>query len=323
MLCSSWAAVAAPTNYYATAEGKRGVALRTALHQIINAHTNIPYSDNTFDTGDALKVLDEDPGNTNNVLLTYAQRSEPKATLGQTTGWNREHLWPNSYGLDDVEPAYSDLRNLRAEDATVNSSRGNKYYDVSDTFSASYRFPAHVEAPQCSTDNNSWEPPPGVRGDIARALFYMAVCYTGGKTSEPALFLTDATNQIGTLTNLMGRLTTLLRWHEGDPVDEPEQVREELIYSRFQHNRNPFVDRPEWVREAFWPEMQITCTGSVGVVSWRAEFATAVLEFGFQTPKPELWQPVGGDRATNGNTITATFDLPPGPEAGYFRLRLP
>ncbi len=311
---------AVPTNYYASAEGKRGLALRTALHAIINAHTNIPYSTNIFDTSDALKVLDEDPGNTNNVLLIYAQRSEAKTNF--STVWNREHLWPDSYGLDGVEPAYSDLRNLRAEDVTVNSSRGDKYYVLSDTLSASYRSPAHVEAPLCTTDNNSWEPPGAVKGDIARALFYMTVCYRGDRTNEPALFLTDATNQLSASTNLMGRLTTLLRWHEEDPVDARELAREELIYSRFQGNRNPFVDRPEWVKQAFWPELKFVRTGNGVTIGYPAEYSSAVLEFAFRSLT--VWGPTGGARTTNGNTIHVTFGLPPdAPEEGFFRLRLP
>lgn len=314
---------APPPGYYARTEGKSGTALRAALHGIISGHTNVPYSTNGFDTSDALMVLDEDPANTNNVFLTYAQRSEPKSTFAMTTGWDREHLWPNSYGLDSVEPAFSDLRNLRAEDASVNSARGNKFYDISDTRSASYRHPAHAEAPLCSTDSNSWEPPGQVKGDIARALLYMVVRYTGDKAREPALFLTDATNQISATTNLMGRLTVLLRWHEEDPVDDRERARDELIYTRFQGNRNPFVDRPEWVRLAFWPEIQIVRSGNDGAVYWPAEYSSAIVEYSFQTVAPPFWQSVGPARATNGNTLLITFTYPPGPEAGYFRLRLP
>lgn len=145
------------------------------MHVIIRGHTVIPYSSSGFDTSDALKVLDEDPANTNNVRLIYAQRSEAKTNFPAV--WNREHLWPNSYGLDDRHPAYSDLHNLRAEDMSVNSSRNNLYYDLSDTNDASYRFPAHVEALQCSADFDSWEPPASVKGDIARAIFYMDVRY--------------------------------------------------------------------------------------------------------------------------------------------------
>ena len=138
-----------PAGYYATAEGKRGAELRGALHAIIRNHHVIPYSSSsTNDTSDALKDLDEDPANTNNVLCIYSGKSEAKSTFGISGGWNREHCWCNSYGLDYVEPAYSDLHNLRPEDSNVNSSRNNKLYDVSDTNSPGYKFQAHVEAPR-------------------------------------------------------------------------------------------------------------------------------------------------------------------------------
>ena len=122
-----------PLGYYEAAGGKTGSALREALHQIIRNHRVVPYSSDTrFDASDALKLLDQDPLNTNNVVGIYSRASEAASTFGDLTGWNREHVWPNSYGLNGREPAFSDLHNLRAGDATVNSSRGNKLFDVSD-----------------------------------------------------------------------------------------------------------------------------------------------------------------------------------------------
>lgn len=161
------------------------VALRRALHDIIRGHRVISYSSSATDTADALNVLEEDPVNTNNVILIYSCRSEPKNAFGLSTGWNREHLWPNSYGLDSRQPAYSDLHNLRAADATVNSARGNKLFDESDPAGPGYRFPASAEAPLTSTDNDSWEPPDTMKGDIARAMFYMAVRSNGATPNEP------------------------------------------------------------------------------------------------------------------------------------------
>lgn len=231
----------APAGYYQTAEGRSGAELRRALHLILTNASIIPYSSPRLDTSDALKVLEEDPANTNNVILIYSRRSEPKTTFGTTEGWNREHLWADSYGLDSREPAYSDLHNLRAADATVNSTRGNKFFDISDTNSPSYKRPASPEAPLTSTDSESWEPPDVVKGDIARAIFYMATRYTGDLTNEPALFTTDSTSQITSTTNLMGRFTTLLHWHFADPVDDRERLRNDLVFDRYQHNRNPFV----------------------------------------------------------------------------------
>ena len=158
---------APPPGYYAAAQGQTGAVLRLALHNIIKGHTVLPYSSSTTnDTVDALGVLDQDPLNTNNVILIYSRRSDPKTNFNISGGWNREHLWPDSYGIDGHVPMYSGLHNLRPEDRGVNSSRGNKYYDLSDTNSPGYHNPAYAEAPLTTTDSDSWEPPP--RGNAFR-----------------------------------------------------------------------------------------------------------------------------------------------------------
>lgn len=309
-----------PPGYYTSANGKTGEALRSVLHGIIRNHSVIPYSSSTrLDTSDALKVLDEDPANTNNVWLLYAQRSEPKSTFGLTTGWNREHLWPNSYGLDDIEPAYSDLHNLRAEDAHVNSTRGNKYYDRSDTNSASYRFPANADAPLSSTDSDSWSPPDTVKGDIARALFYMTIRYTGDAPDEPMLRLTDATNLISATTNLMGKFATLIQWHFADPVSPAEANRNDLVYSLYQTNRNPFVDHPQWVAAAFLPTLTLSRQPTNLVLSWPANYAPAMVAEQ-STNLLNNWVGVTNAPVLITNTWTITVRTEPGRR--FFRLRL-
>src|SRR5258706_7359641 len=111
-----------PAGYYATDESKAGSELRQALHNIIRNHHVIPYSSSTkLDTSDSLKVLDANPADTNYVIEIYSGSNDLASAFGLTTGWNREHQWCDSYGLDGVEPAYSDLHNLRAVDSTVNS----------------------------------------------------------------------------------------------------------------------------------------------------------------------------------------------------------
>ena len=40
--------------------------------------------------------------------------------------------------------------------------------------------------------------------------------------------------------------STLLQWHQQDPVDDPEIQRNDRIYY-YQENRNPFIDHPEFV----------------------------------------------------------------------------
>ncbi|NBO23306.1 hypothetical protein EBU94_08220 [bacterium] len=39
----------------------------------------------------------------------------------------------------------------------------------------------------------------------------------------------------------------LRRWHEEDPVDQDEVVRNEEIF-KIQHSRNPFIDYPQTVK---------------------------------------------------------------------------
>jgi endonuclease I len=79
-------------------------------------------------------------------------------------------------------------------------------------------------------------------------IFYMAVRYEGGD-SYPNLEVDDVTGS-GTAPRI-GRLSALRQWNLQDPPDAFEKRRNELIYSSYQHNRNPFVDHPEWVTSIF------------------------------------------------------------------------
>jgi endonuclease I len=313
LLASLAAYAEPPEGYYAAAQGKAGSELRYALHLIIRNHRVIPYSSSAFDTSDALRELDVDAVNTNNIIGIYSRLSEPKTSFGLTSGWNREHLWPDSYGLDGREPAYSDLQNLRAEDMTVNSERANKFFDVSSQADGGYKNPAHSEALLASCDNNSWQPPAVVRGDIARAMFYMATRYTGDVSSEPALYITESTGQISGSTNLMGRLSTLLAWHAADPVDASEQLRNDRVYG-YQLNRNPFVDHPEWVNLTFAPpatnppRLSVSAVAGGVLLEWpatnqasRLEYATHLGSSWLSGPVPKLTN--GVFRVTWTNTV--------------------
>lgn len=44
----------------------------------------------------------------------------------------------------------------------------------------------------------------------------------------------------------MGLLSTLLEWNEVDPPSREEKLRNERVCKFYQHNRNPFVDNPEY-----------------------------------------------------------------------------
>ncbi len=225
-----------PPNYYNSAKGKTGTALRTALHDIIDNHTTIPFSSGGYDTHDALEDLDEDPGNSNNVRLLYSGWSVSKSSWPD---WNREHSWPKSYGTDSG-PAHTDMHHIFACDATVNTIRGNKFFDNGGSSIPS-------EAPDCRYDSDSFEPRDEDKGDLARVMFYLDVRYSGDVGGELDLELTNDTWLIQSGSRHMGMLSTLIDWHALDPVDDRERDRHEQIYSNIQYNRNPFIDDPNWV----------------------------------------------------------------------------
>lgn len=262
-----------PTGYYDSAHGKSGKSLREAINQIIRGHKIIRYSS----TDEAMKTIDADPINKNNVILIYSKRSDSSSNCC-SSGWNREHLWPNSYGIDSKGPAYSDIHALRPCDSNVNSSRGNKHFDESDRDSRYYKFPSHPEALLCSSDNNSWSPPESLKGDIARAMFYMDIRYEG-KSGEPNLELTDDLAEITSSNSKMGSLKTLLIWHILDPVSEEEKIRNDRVYEN-QNNRNPFIDHPQWVSLIWGNPLQISISQTVNSikVSWPSTIPRSVLE---------------------------------------------
>ncbi|WP_377520532.1 endonuclease [Priestia megaterium] len=224
-------------DYYRTAAEKTGNSLKTELHNIIDHHTELSYSA----VWEALKKTDEDPANANNVILLYTGRSQAKSTNGGgVDDWNREHVWAKSHGdFGTAMGPGTDLHHLRPTDVSVNSTRGNLDFDNGGT--------EHSEALGNYFDSDSWEPRDEVKGDVARMLFYMAVRYEGDVSDEPDLELNNTVNN-GTAP-YHGKLSVLLQWNAQDPVDDRERRRNDIIYSDYQHNRNPFIDHPEWVNE--------------------------------------------------------------------------
>ena len=268
------------TGYYARVNTSSASQLRCSLHETIKGHTAYPYSATTTDTWDILEIADEDPNNAGRILDAYRNRSYIKGSERAGTGtgitYNREHTWPNSLGFGSATgdkglpyAPYTDTHMLYLTDTTYNADRGNKPYancalsggcgeratEANAGFGGgSGVYPGNsnwVKGPD--GNSGSFEVWGHRKGDIARAVLYMAIRYEGGVhptngQGEPDLELTDDRSKI-VITSAspayMGLLSTLLAWHQADPVDNAERERNEVIYS-FQGNRNPFIDHPEW-----------------------------------------------------------------------------
>lgn len=236
--------------------------LRQTIHQDIMDGRWIPYSSNIMtDTWDVISLADADPITPTNVLTLYGNASFPRASA-RNDDWEREHLWPQSYGTDDETAcgfAHNDVHHIFASEPSLNQSRSNLPFD-------------DCTAPDCVEkgagnrmrgndrmtveQSGTWEVWPERRGDVARAVLYMDVRYEGGvhpgtDCAEPDLVLTDdrallVTVPTTTTLGHMGILSTVLRWHQEDPVDDRERHRNNVIEAA-QGNRNPFIDHPEWV----------------------------------------------------------------------------
>jgi len=224
-----------PTGYYDDAQGLTGDDLKNTLHNIIDNHIQFSYNDlRDF----ILKNTDEDPDNSNNVILLYTGRSQDKNTFGgDPNEWNREHVWAKSHGdFGNNPPAGTDAHHIRPTDVSVNGTRGNLDFDIGGTPVA--------EAPGCFKDSDSFEPRDAVKGDVARMLFYMATRYEGGD-GVPDLEVVDAVNTYPNPQH--GKLSQLILWNIQDPPDDFEMNRNDVIYYQYQGNRNPFIDHPEYV----------------------------------------------------------------------------
>ena len=225
-----------PPGYYDGTDGLTGDDLKAALHDIIKGHTEYSYSDlRDF----ILPESDEDPDNSNNVILIYTGISRAKSNFGGGQGqWNREHVWAKSHGdFGTTPPAGTDAHHIRPADVQVNSIRGNLDFDTGGS--------PVPGAPGCKVDSDSFEPRDAVKGDVARMIFYMAVRYEGDN-GEPDLEVVDRVNTAPAPEH--GKLSTLLLWNTQDPPDDFEMNRNEVVYD-YQQNRNPFIDHPEFVDE--------------------------------------------------------------------------
>ncbi len=240
--CAASAQTDPPAGYYDTATGF-GSVLKQQLHDIIDGHTVRSYGD----ARSLLQITDEDPADPDRMILVYDNVSLDVSAInpgGSIPGWdsaatwNREHTWPRAWGIDSSGPDNSDLHQLRPSFTTTNSNRANL------AFGGAYGQSFGVKSDQGAT---VWYPGDAHAGQIARQQFYLAVRYDGSDAQTNDLELIDSGNLSG---NNMGDLSRLLEWHYQAPVDNFELGRNQKVFG-YQDNRNPFIDRPEYVWSVF------------------------------------------------------------------------
>ena len=146
--------------------------------------------------------------------------------------YSREHTYAHSWMgtfpcSDPEEEEYADQHNLYpANLPNANSPRSNlPLEDITGDVVFNY-----LEGSVGYNANNQlvYEPRESHKGNAARAIFYMATCYTGYGGNNWAV----PTNQ---------NAASLVNWHFNDLPDNYEIARHEYIFN-LQGNRNPYID---------------------------------------------------------------------------------
>lgn len=183
-------------------------------------------------------IIDLDPGETEKTVhLVYRDIEMEDFPNANPLYWDVERLWPMERGYNRFSPAFTDVHQVKPADSTVLLRKGILSFGMCDTveFADACVSPANSEtAVDTAQDNKIWQPPVNARGEIARALLYMDLRY-------PLLTLQDC----GPFEDAMGYLSQMLQWSADSPPNEMEIRRNNQACSRWQGNRNPFIDYPE------------------------------------------------------------------------------
>jgi endonuclease I len=245
-----------PADYYSTANGLEKAALKTALFNIISSGT-VERSYGQLWT-DFQKTDKKENGNVwdmySNCNFTFGSNQCGNYSA-ECACYNREHSFPKSWFGGEVMPMYTDLFHLYPTDGWVNNKRGNFPFGQVGTATYTSQAGAKLGANNFGSYSGTvFEPQNEYKGDFARTVFYMVTRYQNllaswNNNNVEARPVLDGT----TFPALdIWQLELLYMWHEQDPVSEKEINRNDSVYV-IQHNRNPYIDHPEWVF-AIWQD---------------------------------------------------------------------
>lgn len=248
-----------PTNYYDSADGLSGYALKTELRNIItNDHQDqgygalytgyiTTYSDNITESGYE---------NDNTILLFYTENpngvdpytfNHGSNQCGNYNGegvcYNREHLIPQS-SFNSASPMQNDIHHVIPSDGFVNGQRGSLPFGT--VGSANWTSQNGSKRGSSNVSGYSglvFEPIDEYKGDIARAILYFVTRYQNTVDNYTSFVMFNGTENQALQ---QWAIDMLLDWHYNiDPVDAREIARNNAAYN-FQGNANPFVSHPEY-----------------------------------------------------------------------------
>ncbi len=246
---SLYALAQPPSGYYATTQGKTGEELMIALYNIIKNHESLSYSalwqafyyTDRKPNGYVWDMYSDVPNGTPPYQYSFfSDQCGNYSNEGDC--YNREHSLPASW-FNDGSPMYTDLFHLYPTDGYVNNRRSN--YPFGRVGNATWTSLNGGKLGQSNYPGYSgtvFEPIDEYKGDFARTYFYMVTRYYNVVQNWSSAMLSNT--QFPAFSEWA--LNLLLEWHQNDPVSQKEVDRNNTVYSDYQGNRNPFIDRPEF-----------------------------------------------------------------------------
>ena len=258
-----------PTNYYDSANGLTGYALKSRLKTItsnghqartynqlydgdgingsngyVDTHSDTAVSSGTNyeNDGSILDMYSENPTGTDPYNYTHGNNQCGNQN-SEGDCYNREHLVPQS-SFNSAYPMQSDIHSVIPSDGRVNNFRGSLVFgNVASANWTSLNGSKRGSSAMSGYSGIVFEPIDEFKGDIARALLYFAVRYENTVDGYTSFEMFDGSNDA---VFFPWAIELLLDWHNNiDPVDQRERERNNAAYN-FQNNANPFVDHPEY-----------------------------------------------------------------------------
>ena len=264
-----------PANYYDATAGKTCAALKTELANIITAnHVALTYTPGVWNAVNAMDIKRNDANTANVIWDIYSDNPtgpdpytfQPGLNQcgnynGEGDCYNREHSFPQAWFIANTQPMMTDLNHIFPTDGFINGKHDNfPYGEVgSVTWSSNQTGNKLGTSSFPGFSGTVFEPINEYKGDIARAMLYMVTRYENNMVAWRSNANADnilSGNTYPSLDNWYIQL--MFKWHNQDPVSAKERARNDSIF-RFQGNRNPFIDRPEFV-SLIWQ-----CTGLIPV----------------------------------------------------------
>lgn len=202
---------------------------------------------------------------------------------------NLEHGWPQAKGADEGTDGNVNMYHLFPSRTAINSDRANfPFADIPDQLTQKWYYKDKEMAVKPSNGinayseymNGSFEPREAVKGDIARAMFYFWTIYReDAVAADPSFFASQ--------------LSYLCDWHNQDPVDSAELLRNDIIAHYQDGKKNPFIIDCSLVRRAYCSQLPVcnpVSSEDVGDEEYVLQFLSGSQQLSVVGSGDQIWQ---------------------------------